>query len=125
MYKPYGHPPSLQTTMGVSGLFEIIEPATETRSFRQPTLTEGFEQKRHSFGALKVGIDASIWLFECTTVFQQAYRSERYPALAALFYKLCELLRYSVVPVFVFDGPNRPDFKRGKPVDKKAHPLAG
>lgn len=57
-------------------------------------------------------------------MFQQAYRSERYPALAALFYKLCELLRYSIVPVFVFDGPNRPDFKRGKPVDKKAHPLA-
>ncbi|KAJ7716667.1 PIN domain-like protein, partial [Mycena maculata] len=50
------------------------------------------------------------------------------PDLAHCVDKLCTLLRFSIVATFVFDGPNGPDFKRGKAVNKRPHgphPLTG
>ena len=35
------------------------------------------------------------------------------PALRVLFYRLCRLLTLPIVPIFVFDGPDRPKLKRG------------
>ncbi|KAJ7149830.1 PIN domain-like protein, partial [Mycena crocata] len=90
----------------------IIEPALQRRSFEQLCLSEGFNSKRHRDGMLRIGIDASIWLAECTQVFQGQYRREN-PQLEALLYKLCELIKYCAIAIFVFDGPGRP-VKRGK-----------
>lgn len=36
------------------------------------------------------------------------------PAIRTLFYRLVRLLSLSIVPIFVFDGPNKPLFKRNK-----------
>jgi holliday junction resolvase GEN1/YEN1 len=35
------------------------------------------------------------------------------PALRVLFYRLCRILTLPIVPIFVFDGPDRPKLKRG------------
>jgi Holliday junction resolvase YEN1 len=43
------------------------------------------------------------------------------PELRTLFFRLAHLLRYPITPIFVFDGPERPDFKRGTTVKKKEH----
>lgn len=36
------------------------------------------------------------------------------PAIRTLFYRLVRLLSLSIIPIFVFDGPNKPLFKRKK-----------
>lgn len=51
-------------------------------------------------------------------------RAGENPAIDVLFYRLCRLLALPIVPVFVFDGANRPQTKRGTTVKtKKPHWL--
>ncbi|KAI4234513.1 MAG: hypothetical protein L6R40_006718 [Gallowayella cf. fulva] len=52
-------------------------------------------------------IDASIWHFQT-----QAGKGGSNPALRTLYYRLLRLLSLSIKPLFVFDGPNKPPFKR-------------
>ena len=40
-------------------------------------------------------------------------RAGENPALQVLFYCLCRLLTLPIIPIFVFDGPDRPKVKRG------------
>jgi Holliday junction resolvase YEN1 len=44
----------------------------------------------------------------------QAARGGSNPAIRTLFYRLVRLMGHSIQPLFVFDGPNKPAFKRGK-----------
>jgi Holliday junction resolvase YEN1 len=44
----------------------------------------------------------------------QAAKGGSNPAIRTLFYRLVRLLGHSIQPLFVFDGPNKPAFKRGK-----------
>jgi holliday junction resolvase YEN1 len=47
------------------------------------------------------------------------------PAIRVLFYRLCRLSTLPIIPIFVFDGPNRPKMKRGINVKTgKAHWLS-
>jgi len=45
------------------------------------------------------------------------------PVLRILFFHLCWLLALPVVPIFVFDGNDRPSIKRGVKVKTRAHWL--
>jgi Holliday junction resolvase YEN1 len=45
------------------------------------------------------------------------------PVLRLLFFRLCRLSALPVIPIFVFDGNNRPSVKRGVKVKGKAHWL--
>jgi holliday junction resolvase YEN1 len=45
------------------------------------------------------------------------------PVLRILFFHLCRLLTLPVIPIFVFDGPDRPAKKRGIRVKKQPHWL--
>jgi hypothetical protein len=45
------------------------------------------------------------------------------PELRVLFYRLCYLLRRPITPIFVFDGPERPAFKRNQLVVPQPHWL--
>ncbi|KAI4107378.1 MAG: hypothetical protein LQ345_007148 [Seirophora villosa] len=56
---------------------------------------------------MRVAIDASIWQFQT-----QAGQGGSNPALRTLYYRLIRLLSLSIRPLFVFDGPNKPPFKR-------------
>lgn len=58
---------------------------------------------------LRLAIDISIWQFQV-----QAAKGGSNPAIRTLFYRLVRLLGHSIQPLFVFDGPNKPAFKRGK-----------
>ncbi|KAF8958353.1 hypothetical protein BDZ97DRAFT_1842326, partial [Flammula alnicola] len=40
-------------------------------------------------------------------------RAGENPAVRVLFYRLCHLLTLPIIPIFVFDGPDRPKVKRG------------
>ncbi|PWW80328.1 PIN domain-like protein, partial [Tuber magnatum] len=56
---------------------------------------------------LRLAVDASIWAFQV-----QAGKGGNNPALRTLYYRLIRLLHLNITPLFVFDGPNRPVFKR-------------
>jgi len=52
-------------------------------------------------------------------------RAGENPAVRVLFYCLCHLLTLPIIPVFVFDGPDRPKVKRGVNVKMgKSHWLS-
>lgn len=59
----------------------------------------------------------SIWMNEAQMAIKvrpgHGTRAGENPALRVLFYRLCRLLTLPIIPVFVFDGPNRPKVKRG------------
>lgn len=67
---------------------------------------------------LRIAIDISIWLFQ-----NQAARGGSNPALRTLYYRLLRLLSLSIQPIFVFDGPNKPNFKRNKKVGSNGASL--
>ncbi|KAI4168385.1 MAG: hypothetical protein LQ343_006470 [Gyalolechia ehrenbergii] len=56
---------------------------------------------------MRIAIDASIWQFQT-----QAGQGGSNPALRTLYYRLVRLLSLSIKPLFVFDGSNKPPFKR-------------
>ena len=60
-------------------------------------------------GPLRIAIDISIWNFQI-----QSGRGGTNPALRTLYYRLLKLLLLGIKPLFVFDGPNKPPFKRNK-----------
>ena len=58
-----------------------------------------------------LAIDISIWLFQI-----QSGKGGSNPALRTFYYRLLRLLSLNIHPLFVFDGPNKPRFKRNKKV---------
>ena len=65
---------------------------------------EKFEQTGRP---LRIAIDISIWQFQI-----QSGKGGSNPALRTLYYRLIRLLSCSIQPLFVFDGPNKPPWKR-------------
>jgi Holliday junction resolvase YEN1 len=58
-----------------------------------------------------LAIDISIWLFQI-----QSGKGGTNPALRTFYYRLLRLLSLNIHPLFVFDGPNKPTWKRNKKV---------
>ena len=66
----------------------------------------------------------SIWLNQCHQVFARAHvHAGRHAPLRTIFYRLGQLAALPVIPVFVFDGPQRPARKRGGAAFVRDHPL--
>lgn len=59
---------------------------------------------------LRIAVDISIWLFQI-----QASEGGANPEIRTLYFRLVRLLLYGIRPLFVFDGPDKPPFKRGAP----------
>ncbi|KAI0422347.1 hypothetical protein F5X98DRAFT_325658 [Xylaria grammica] len=90
--------------MGIKGIYKEIGPGERI------SLTKLAVQKLEESGRpLRIAIDISIWQFQV-----QAARGGSNPAIRTLFYRLLRLLSLSIQPIFVFDGPNKPAFKRNK-----------
>ncbi|KAF8636068.1 hypothetical protein AX17_003824 [Amanita inopinata Kibby_2008] len=104
--------------MGVAGLWEVLKPAAETRSMTDVAVTDGFIANPQGLRGFRLGIDASIWFFHA-----EYGREGENPVLRTLFFRCATLMRTTFLPLFVFDGPKRPDFKRGKKINKTAHKL--
>ncbi|KAA1475707.1 hypothetical protein DENSPDRAFT_842526 [Dentipellis sp. KUC8613] len=104
--------------MGVPGLWDVLRPAAQTRSLTHLAVIDGFQANAAGLRGLRVGIDASIWFFHA------AYgREGENPELRTLFFRCARLMSMPFLPLFVFDGPKRPNVKRGKRITGKDHWL--
>ncbi|KAF8955909.1 PIN domain-like protein [Flammula alnicola] len=114
--------------MGVRDLWTALAPASEKRTLTQIVVTEGFEQKRRPGRCLHTGIDCSIWMNQAQTATQHGNGKGTQiglnPAIRNLYNRLCRQLELPSVPIFIFDGLDRPSVKRGNTVKKsKSHHL--
>ncbi|KAH8670372.1 hypothetical protein BGZ60DRAFT_430815 [Tricladium varicosporioides] len=92
--------------MGIKGIYGEVGPG-ERIAFSKLAI-EKFEETGRP---LRIAIDISIWQFQI-----QAGQGGSNPAIRTLYYRLLRLLSVSVQPIFVFDGPHKPTFKRNKRV---------
>ncbi|KAI5359390.1 putative XPG/Rad2 endonuclease, XPG-I domain, PIN-like domain superfamily, yen1, H3TH [Septoria linicola] len=92
--------------MGVSGLFKELGPGERVSVAKLAA---------HHFTTtgrpLRLAVDISIWLFQIL-----ASKGGSNPALRTFYYRLLRILSLHIHPLFVFDGPNKPTFKRNKRV---------
>ncbi|KAL5478675.1 hypothetical protein ACEPAI_1952 [Sanghuangporus weigelae] len=102
--------------MGVPGLWDILRPAGKQRSLAELAVHDGFKRNPGGRRGLRVGIDASIWFFHATYG-----REGENPELRTLFFRCARLMSRPFLPLFVFDGPHRPEQKRKKKVSGKDH----
>ncbi|GJN87952.1 hypothetical protein Rhopal_000907-T1 [Rhodotorula paludigena] len=117
--------------MGVPKLWEELEPAVRITSWAQlaaPTFASSGEASRRASAApargLRVGVDVSQWMFHMnrmTTIVDPETGESINPGpnaeLRMVFYRVCDFLAHGILAVFVFDGPNRPDWKRGQQIN--------
>ncbi|KAF1930014.1 uncharacterized protein M421DRAFT_419045 [Didymella exigua CBS 183.55] len=90
--------------MGIHGIYKEIGPG------RRVALSKLAVEKYEETGRpLRIAIDTSIWLFQI-----QASKGGTNPALRTFYYRLLRLIALAIHPIFVFDGPNKPPFKRNK-----------
>ncbi|KAF1945329.1 hypothetical protein EJ02DRAFT_451631 [Clathrospora elynae] len=90
--------------MGIHGIYKEIGPGK--RVALSKLAVDKFEETGRP---LRIAIDTSIWLFQI-----QASKGGTNPALRTFYYRLLRLIALAIHPVFVFDGPNKPPFKRNK-----------
>ncbi|KAI0320768.1 hypothetical protein OF83DRAFT_1169029 [Amylostereum chailletii] len=94
--------------MGVPGLWEIVKQTGQSHSLAHLTVVEGFESNHSGRRAYRIGIDASIWYSHAASS-----KGGENPELRLLFYRLHSFAKLPILPLFVFDGPQRPKNKRG------------
>lgn len=92
--------------MGIQGIFKEIGPGQRISLAK----LSAQHYTTHS-RPLRLAIDISIWLFQI-----QSGKGGSNPALRTFYYRLLRLLSLNIHPLFVFDGPNKPLFKRNKRV---------
>ncbi|KAG2419670.1 hypothetical protein HFD88_004466 [Aspergillus terreus] len=90
--------------MGIPGLINAIGSG-ERISLSKLAITHLERTAR----PIRIAVDISIWLFQV-----QAGRGGRNPELRTLFYRLLKFLALPIHPLFVYDGREKPPFKRGK-----------
>ncbi|KAI0739823.1 PIN domain-like protein, partial [Daedaleopsis nitida] len=102
--------------MGVAGLWNVLRPAGKLRSLTHLSVIDGFEANPDGQRGLRVGIDASIWFYHAA----YGLKGEN-PELRTLFFRCTRLMEKPILPLFVFDGPRRPEMKRGKKISRENH----
>ncbi|KAF9055227.1 PIN domain-like protein [Hymenopellis radicata] len=103
--------------MGIPGLYDELQSTARLVSLHEMSAIEGFVAQRRERGCIIMGIDACLWIQQILhgRNMQHLHKGSN-PEMKELFRRLSKLLNYAVVPVFVFDGPDRPKFKRGRKV---------
>ena len=76
----------------------------------QIAVVDGFEKNTSGRRAFRIGVDASIWYQHAM---HTAKKKGANPELRLLFFRLLRFARLPFIPVFVFDGRQRPKVKRG------------
>ncbi|KAK0658292.1 hypothetical protein QBC41DRAFT_351419 [Cercophora samala] len=92
--------------MGIKGIYKEIGPGQRISMTKLALTTL---EKAENPRPFRLAIDISIWQFQI-----QAARGGSNPAIRTLFFRLVRLLSLAIQPLFVFDGPNKPAFKRNK-----------
>lgn len=107
--------------MGVLGLWQLLAPTARTAKI------EGLEGKVLAIDILlsminsspvflffshvnflNLELNISIWLYQAT----RGAKNTPNGHIIVLYNRICKLLYYKVKPIFVFDGPNVPNFKQ-------------
>ncbi|KAG9515724.1 hypothetical protein KCV07_g7260, partial [Aureobasidium melanogenum] len=92
--------------MGIHGIYKEIGPGQRIAVSKLAA-----EHYIHHSRPFRLAIDISIWLFQI-----QSGKGGTNPALRTFYYRLLRLLSLNIHPLFVFDGPNKPTWKRNKKV---------
>ncbi|KAK1639567.1 hypothetical protein BDP81DRAFT_179647 [Colletotrichum phormii] len=90
--------------MGIKGIYRELGPGKRISLAKLAT-----EKLENTNRPLRIAIDIAIWQFQT-----QAARGGTNPAIRTLFYRLVRLRNLGIHPIFVFDGPHKPAFKRNK-----------
>ncbi|KAL4907971.1 hypothetical protein BDW74DRAFT_175755 [Aspergillus multicolor] len=97
--------------MGIPGLINALGPG-ERISLSKLAISHLERTSR----PIRIAVDISIWLFQA-----QAGRGGKNPELRTLFFRLLKILALPIHPLFVYDGKNKPPFKRGKAVSSRSY----
>ncbi|EJD33645.1 PIN domain-like protein, partial [Auricularia subglabra TFB-10046 SS5] len=90
----------------------ILHSAASTESIAQLAMG-GFEENVGGYRGYRVGIDLSIWLGHMQSLSRKPQNGKN-AGIRLLFFRCARLLAMPILPVFVFDGLQRPAYKRGK-----------
>ncbi|KAK7542937.1 hypothetical protein IWX49DRAFT_196170 [Phyllosticta citricarpa] len=90
--------------MGIPGIYKEIGPGIRVALAK--LAVQKFDENHRP---LRIAIDTAIWLVQI-----QSSKGGTNPAMRTFFYRLLRLMKLSVQPLFVFDGPNKPSEKRNK-----------
>ncbi|KAG5513264.1 hypothetical protein PMAC_001634 [Pneumocystis sp. 'macacae'] len=104
--------------MGIPGIWTFFKNSKERISLAK-LASEAYLSDRRSPRGFRVGIDASIWLYQV-----RAGQGGQNPELRTLYFRLCRLRYLGILPIFVLDGAHRPFFKRKKKIRKTAFQMA-
>ncbi|KAK0218402.1 PIN domain-like protein [Armillaria nabsnona] len=106
--------------MGVPSLWDILNKAAQSQAISHLAAVDGFE--RNTSG--RIGIDASIWYQHSLTPKSAGDIGDN-PELRMLFFRLRRLAESPFIPLFVFDGRERPKIKRKSKMGKSgSHQLS-
>ncbi|KAJ7450491.1 PIN domain-like protein [Mycena galericulata] len=106
--------------MGIDGLWKVfLEPIEQKISLPNLAVGTGFIANTTGQRGYRVGIDASGWMYRACA----RHGILESPELVALFSRCSRLFRFPFIPVFAFDGPERPKIKRGKVIRGNEHWL--
>ncbi|KAL4775425.1 hypothetical protein BDW60DRAFT_143073 [Aspergillus nidulans var. acristatus] len=97
--------------MGIPGLINALGPG-ERISLSKLAISHLERTSR----PIRIAVDISIWLFQI-----QAGRGGKNPELRTLFFRLLKILALPIHPLFVYDGKDKPPFKRGKAVTGRSY----
>ncbi|KAF9072881.1 PIN domain-like protein [Rhodocollybia butyracea] len=104
-------------TMGITGLWPILDPFSERVDLARYSVQYGFLPQYLKTRALHLGIDASVLLDGYSAATIKYGRAQHHSAvdtaLTQLFTFLCQLSCAPVQCTFVYDGDDRPAVKRG------------
>ncbi|KAL5049218.1 hypothetical protein BDW71DRAFT_166492 [Aspergillus fruticulosus] len=100
--------------MGIPGLINALGPG-ERISLSKLAISHLERTSR----PIRIAVDISIWLFQV-----QAGRGGKNPELRTLFFRLLKILALPIHPLFVYDGKDKPPFKRGKAVSGRSYGSA-
>lgn len=101
--------------MGVAKLWPLLDEFSSRKSLYELTISST-NRPPHAF---RLGVDVSLWFFHA-----EYGKEGDNPELRTLFFRLGHLLRHPILPLFIFDGPGRPAWKRGKRINTWAeNPL--
>ncbi|TDL13836.1 PIN domain-like protein [Rickenella mellea] len=109
--------------MGVPGLWDILKPSARHQHLSQ-FVADAFKSSggHHAF---VIGVDASLWFHQAQHPFLVGHaRAGRNPELKVLFRRLARFSNLPATVLFVFDGPERPNFKRKTKVIPTEHWMA-
>ncbi|KAF8907779.1 PIN domain-like protein [Mucidula mucida] len=108
---------SALTIMGIPGLYQHVKSTAQVVSLHEMSAIEDFVAQRREKGYIVVGIDACLWIQRILHGQNMCHVHKGSNAeVKELLRQLARLLNYTIVPLFVFDGPEQPNVKRGKKV---------